>query len=102
MTNRYGAGPISSLLGPTFATADSIADLYGRAKKGDDVAAATVKLIISNTPGANIFYARAMLDYLIIYRVQESLNPGYLKRMEDRVKKEQNQTFFVPPSEVIQ
>ena len=102
MTNRYGAGPISSLLGPTFATADSIADLYGRAKKGDDVAAATVKLIISNTPGANIFYARAMLDYLVIYRVQEALNPGYLKRMEDRVKKEQNQTFFVPPSQVIQ
>ena len=89
-------------IGDVIKVTVKVAAPRGRVKKGDDVAAATVKLIISNTPGANIFYARAMLDYLVIYRVQEALNPGYLKRMEDRVKKEQNQTFFVPPSEVIQ
>jgi hypothetical protein len=102
MRNRYGSGPVSSILfGPTGGSLDSIADLYGRFKKGDETAAAAAKFIINHTPGANIFYTRAMLDYLVTYRIQEGLNPGYLKRMEKKAK-EQKQTFFLPPSQVIQ
>jgi len=29
------------------------------------------------------------------------LNPGYLTRMERRLKKEEDQEFFLPPSSVI-
>lgn len=101
MKNRYGAGPLSGSLGPTFSTAESILDLYGRAKNGDDLAAAAVRTVINNTPFANIFYLRAGIDYMITYRIQEALNPGYLSRMEATVKKEQGKTFIFPPSQYV-
>ena len=44
---------------------------------------------------------RAALDYMILYRIQEALNPGSLKRMERRLKDEQNQEFLLPPSEAV-
>jgi hypothetical protein len=101
MKSRYGAGPLETFLGPTFSNLSSLADLYGRAMKGDDVAGSAVKFVINNTPGNNIWWAKTALDYGVIYRLQEGLNPGYLKRMEQRIKKEQDQSFIFPPSQVI-
>ena len=49
----------------------------------------------------NLFYARAAFDYLILYRIQEWLNPGSLKRMERRLKQDSNQTYLLPPSQAI-
>ena len=101
MKNRFGGGLLSTLAGPTFGTFNDIADLYGRLRDGDDGAAQAFRLLISNTPFMNLFYTRMALDYLILYRVQEWLNPGYLRRMERRIEKENDQTFLIKPSEVI-
>lgn len=101
MKSRYGAGPLDSLLGPTFGKLSSVADLFGRVKNGDDLAASTFKFAMSNVPGNNLWWAKIPLDYAITYRVQEMLNPGALKRMEQRIKKENDQTYLFPPSQVI-
>jgi len=101
MKSRYGAGPLETFLGPTFSNLSSLADIYGRAKAGDDVAGSALKFVINNTPGNNIWWAKAALDYGVVYRLQEAMNPGYLKRMEARVKKEQDQSFIFPPSQAI-
>ncbi|MDB4261330.1 hypothetical protein N9878_00545 [bacterium] len=97
--NRFGGGIISSLAGPTAGDISKIHDLYMRVRDGDDAAAQAFKLLVSNTPGNNVFYAKAALDYLIVHGVQESLNPGYLKRLERRLEKDNEQRFFFPPSE---
>ena len=101
MKSRYGAGPLETFLGPTFSNLSSLADIYGRAKAGDDVAGSALKFVINNTPGNNIWWAKTALDYGVVYRLQEAMNPGYLKRMEARVKKEQDQSFIFPPSQAI-
>ena len=101
MKNRYGQGPMDTLLGPTWGTASDIADLYGRVKAGDDVAASAFRTALNNTPFQNLFYTRAALDYLILYQISESLNPGYLRRMERRIRQENENEFFVPPSQVV-
>jgi polyphosphate kinase 2 (PPK2 family) len=41
------------------------------------------------------------LDYLILYQIQESLNPGYLRRMERRMEQENAQSFLIRPSQHI-
>ena len=97
--NRFGGGIISSLAGPTAGDVSKIHDLYMRVRDGDDAAGAAFKLLVSNTPGNNVFYTKAALDYLIVHQIQESLNPGYLRRMEDRLKRNNEQQFFVPPSQ---
>lgn len=100
-SSRFGGGTLETLAGPTIGSAARVVDLYHRAIRGDDVAASTVREALANTPFLNLFYARAALDYLLVYRIQESLNPGYLRRMEKRVEDDNAATFLIRPSEVI-
>jgi hypothetical protein len=50
---------------------------------------------------ANLFYTQQALDYMIWYQLQETINPGYLQRMEQRIRRDNNQDFIVPPSSVV-
>jgi hypothetical protein len=101
MKNRMGGGFVQTIAGPVLGTADDIMDIWGRLRSGDDAAAQSFRLLISNTPFLNLFYTRIALDYLFIYNIQENLNAGYLRRMERRIEKENDQTFLIKPSEVV-
>lgn len=97
--SRFGSSPIQTLAGPTLGTAEDFVELYHKIKNGDDAAASTFRLALSNTPFLNLFYTRALMDYLFLYSMQEAMNPGYMRRMERRVEKENAQTFLLKPSE---
>lgn len=101
MRNRFGGGVLNTVAGPVFGTAEDIMDIYGRVKAGDDAAAKAFRVAVNNTPFLNMFYTRMALDYLFLYNIQEQLNPGYLRRMERRIEKENGQTFLIKPSEVV-
>jgi hypothetical protein len=98
MRNRMGGGVLATAAGPTLGTIDDLADLWGRVRNGDDSAAAAFKLAVNNTPYMNLFYTRAALDYLVLYQIQEALNPGAVRRMEQRVERENGQEFLLSPS----
>jgi hypothetical protein len=98
-TNRFGGGIVSTLAGPVAGDIGRLHDLYRRALDGDDTAATAFKFVLSNTPGNNIWYTKAAMDYLIMNEIQEHLNPGYLRRMEKRLEKNNEQQFFLPPSQ---
>ena len=57
----------------------------------------------SMLPGANIFYARMALDYLLWWNMSEYLNPGWARNYEQRIKDETGQEFFdaVRPTEAV-
>jgi len=57
--------------------------------------------LLDNTPFNNLFWLRPLLDYAILFNIQESLNPGYLRRMERKVERQNNQQFLFKPSEII-
>ena len=97
--NRFGGGFLETLAGPTLGQFNTVADLYGRFRDGDDAAAQLFRFVQSNTPFINLFYTRAALDYLILYQIQEALSPGYLRRLERRVREENEQEFLIPPSQ---
>ena len=96
MKNRYGGGAISTLAGPTAGTVEDIVDIFQRLRDGDDAAAQTFRTALNNTPFINIFYTKWALDYLILNQISEHLSPGYLKRMERRLKEENDQTLLLP------
>jgi len=98
--NRMGGSLSGSMAGPVANLADTAADLWTRIRTGDDVAATAFNAALQNTPFANLFYTRVALDYLVLHRIQEAMNPGFLKRMERRVERDNGQTFFLPPSQV--
>jgi hypothetical protein len=99
--SRMGSGMIEQAAGPTISSAGRFVDLYHKAIAGDDVAARALNEVLNNTPFLNLFYTRAALNYLIFYRLQESMNPGYLRRMEADVEKNNAQGFLLRPSEVV-
>ena len=97
--NRMGRTFTASAVGPVAGLADTAFDLFTRARRGDDLAGAALNAALQNTPFMNLFYVRPVLDYLIIYRLQEAINPGYLRRMERRIERENGQSFILPPSQ---
>ena len=99
--NRMGRTFTASAVGPVAGLADTAFDLFSRARRGDDLAGAALNAALQNTPFMNLFYVRPVLDYLIIYRLQEAINPGYLRRMERRVERENGQSFILPPSQIV-
>jgi hypothetical protein len=96
--SRHGNSFWASALGPTASTTEELFQLKTAIQKGEDFGAKTMKLLINNTPFINLFYTRAALDYLFIYQLQESINPGYLRRLERSIMRNNNQEYFVPPS----
>jgi hypothetical protein len=99
--NRMGGGMIASLAGPTAGTVEGLHKLLGAARGEGNFAAEAIRLGVGHTPFLNLFYARAALDYAVIYRMQEWANPGYLRRMEQRVKRENDQTLWLRPTEAV-
>ncbi len=99
--NRFGQDFTTTLAGPTFSTLNDLAKIYAAARDGDDTAAKALRTLINNAPFANLFYLRPALNYMFLYQLQEAVSPGYLRRMERRVKRENNQEFLVKPSGVV-
>lgn len=99
MKNRFGGTALSTLLGPTAGSFNDLVDLSQRMRDGDDTASQAFATALNHAPGANLFYTRFALDYLVLWRIQESMNPGSLARMERRIKKENDQEFLVSPRE---
>lgn len=96
--NRFGNGALETFAGPGLSTAASVVNLWQKAIRGEAGAGEALSLAIQNTPFANLFYLKAALNYALFYRIQESINPGYLRRMEKRAEEENAQTFLVSPA----
>lgn len=99
--NRFGRSLTATLAGPALGTADDIAELLARIRAGEDPAAQALRVTAANTPFLNLFYTRLAIDYLVLFQLQEAANPGFLKRMERRISRENKQTFILPPSRAI-
>ncbi len=99
--NRFGRTAVETAAGPVISEVGSLVELLDAARRGEDVAAKSLRTIINNTPFANLFYTRVAFEYLFLFQISEAINPGYLRRMERRIKKEQGQTFVLPPSRAI-
>lgn len=101
--SRFGLSAIDTLVGPTLGQINSVAELWSdltHVKKMDSKAGAlAVRMVRTNTPYLNMIYTRSAFDYLITYRLQEWLNPGYLERMERNMKDKQGIEFLMRPTQ---
>lgn len=104
--NRFGGGTLETIAGPSIGTAAEVIDLLQRARGvvvggEEDLRGDVIRLAKSNIPFANLFYLKGAMDYMIWYHLQEMVNPGYLRRMERRAKRENDQEYWLPPSDTI-
>jgi len=97
--SRFGNKPLETLAGPTLGTAANALDLWAKVRSGDDAASSALRLAQNNTPFLNLFYTRIAMDHLFLWSVQEAMNPGSLRRTEQRIQQENGQKFLVKPSQ---
>tara|TARA_Y100000401_G_scaffold117575_1_gene127301 strand:+ start:4413 stop:6929 length:2517 start_codon:yes stop_codon:yes gene_type:complete len=97
--NRYGGSFLQTAAGPTFGAIDDVFRMFAKFRDGDDASADAVRFALRNTPYINLFYTKTAMDYLFLYGLTEHMSPGYLRRMERRVEKDQKQEFYFPPSQ---
>jgi len=104
--NRNGLpATLSTFAGPAVSDAEKLFAIVNKAVWGDederqDAGGDAVKFAVASAPGANVWYTRWLLDYLVLWRMQEVMSPGYLERYERRVEKREGAGFLVSPSEV--
>lgn len=103
---RYGGGALASMLGPVAGLVDDVVKLgqgiplNAVEGKPEQTGGDLVKLGKGLIPGANLWYAKAALDHMIFNQMQEYFSHGYLRKMEQRSKKEFNQTYWWRPQDV--
>ena len=88
---------MKSLLGPTLGQYDDIMDVTLGVLNGDPKAKRAYTLLLSNTPGANLFYTRSALDYLFLYQLQDIIDPGYHRRAQRRMRRDTAQQYRIQP-----
>ncbi|MEM8615357.1 MAG: hypothetical protein AAGF20_00330 [Pseudomonadota bacterium] len=95
--NRYGRSALATLGGPAVGELEGLLGLMSAVRSGDDPSARLIRFASGNVPFANLFYTRAALDYMLLYRLQEAASPGYLRRYEQRVEDETGADFILSP-----
>ena len=95
--NRFGNSLAASLAGRAAGTLSDLANIYARVRDGDSFAQASLRFLLNNVPGNGLFYIRGPFDYLIGHQLFEMMNPGYFRRMQRRVERENGQSFYMKP-----
>ena len=98
---RGGSGLLYAIAGPGLTTmADVTAALINAPSKDyDKTLNEFYKIGITHVPFLNLFYAKSAFDYMVGYQMMETMNPGVLRRVENRMEKEYGQEFiFSTPS----
>ena len=107
--SRYSGGIIGTIAGPTAGIAE---DFFGltvgnmhdaAAGKDADFLSDLVGFAQYNVPipAANLWYTRTAINHLFWFQLREALNPGSMRRMERRIKKDTNQDYFIKASETV-
>lgn len=96
--NGITGGLVSTFAGPGASMLDQYAGVLAAARDGKDPSAKLLKAAVDTTPFMNLFYTRLAIDHMFLYGLQESVNPGYLRRIERRTERENNQEFWLPPT----
>jgi len=98
--NRYGRGVIETLGGPVLGESSDLLKILYAARTGEDIGAKSVRFAINNAPYANLLFTRTALNYLFLYSLQDTMNPGYLRRSEKNLREDTGQEFLYPPSRI--
>jgi hypothetical protein len=103
--NRFGKSFATTLAGPMWGTVDdlyrvTVSNIHQAATgKNAHFWADAIQFGKNQAPLINLWYTRAALDHLLLYNAQEAANPGYLNRMQSRLKTENNQTMWWKPTD---
>lgn len=99
--NRTGTDPLTTMAGPAFGKLSQAFGVVAAAAKGEDPSAKALKLGVGLVPYNNLFGARLALDHMVLHGLQETVNPGYLRRYQRQVERDRNVEFWLEPTSAM-
>ncbi len=105
--SSFGGPAVSELerlrlvVGAAAGTLNPMATSMEREKSRQTFENQGFRAVRDNMPFGNIWYTRLALDYLVLWRIQEAISPGYLQRYEKGVREREGSDFLVSPSEAV-
>jgi len=109
-SNDKVSGRVAELFGPQLTTLASIADLsIGNLlqiiqRKDSNFAAELTRFVKNNTPGANVWYARLILEKYLFEYLEDYADPKYkqkIRRKIRRTKKEEDNDYWWEPGDKL-
>lgn len=97
--DSYGTSALVKALGPTAGTVDDVARVLSRMRDMENPSKGILHIAENNTPFMNLWFTRTALDYMFLYGIQERMSPGYLRRMQSRLKADKNKRFLFAPTQ---
>tara|TARA_R100001460_G_scaffold56657_3_gene96338 strand:+ start:373 stop:2964 length:2592 start_codon:yes stop_codon:yes gene_type:complete len=94
---RSGGDILGQLAGPVPLTAFDLVQAikYGIRGEGGKAGRTAYRAVSQSIPFLNLFYLKTAFDYLIGYSIMETMSPGTLRRIENRMKRDYNQEFLL-------
>lgn len=100
---NYGRTALDFLAGPTVGAGADIATLLSETLHGQgrpkENAQQAVSLLWNHVPFHNLFYLKKAMDYTFMNRLNETLRPGYLNRLDQ--KSQDSPNLFGQPSSML-
>lgn len=88
--NRQGQSFGAYLLGPSMGNVETVSKMYAHMRDGGNPTGDMLTFARSMTPLVNSFYTKMAIDYLVWNGLTEMAHPGYLRRAERALKKNQS------------
>ena len=105
--SQHGSSVIASLAGPTMSKLEqaynlSVGNIH-KAGQGEKthVGAEALRLANSVNPLGTVWFTKSAFNHLVLQNLQESLSPGYLRRMTQRAQREFGQSYYWKPGETM-
>jgi hypothetical protein len=94
---RSGGEIIGQIGGPVPLTAFDLVQAikYGIRGEGGKAGRTAYRAVSQSIPFMNLFYLKTAFDYLIGYQIMETMSPGTLRRIENKMKRDYNQEFLL-------
>jgi hypothetical protein len=104
--DRFGGGFMQTLSGPTIGKLEDAYKLWRAAKTADSedagkLANQAVRMLKGATPFGNLWWSRQIMDRVLWWNLQESINPAGLRRLEDAAKKRGDTYIFTRPTNAL-
>ncbi|PAQ00900.1 hypothetical protein CIT25_17695 [Mesorhizobium mediterraneum] len=102
--NRFGSGLAETAMGPAFGMAFDAGDMIMKARDAGLSSDEEVKLAdwinftTQNTPFANLYWTRPVLDFLFLNSMREVASPGFQRKVEAKRRSQYGQQNVMPKS----
>lgn len=105
--SRYGSSVVASMAGPTISKLEQVYRItWGNTLKAalgekTHTKAETLGLVNSFNPLGMLWFTKAAFNHIVLQNLQESISPGYLRRMSQRAEREFKQQSYWRPGAML-